>query len=69
MRKVIGKEKVSENEGDLVGSERMEKNIGEGESSAQGVEQTHKADGNEIQAEVAAEVADSAQKLDKGISV
>ena len=46
----------------------MEKNVEEGKSSAQEVEQTNKADGNETQAEVAAEVADSAQKLDKGIS-
>ena len=46
----------------------MEKNVEEGKSSAQEVERIHKADGTETQAEVAAEVADSAQKLDKGIS-
>ena len=67
-RKVIGEEKVRENDGELVGSEKAEKNVEEGVSSALGVEQAHKVDENETQAEVAAEVADSAQKLDKGIS-
>ena len=51
-----------------MGSEKVEKNVEEGKTSAQEVAQTHKADGNETQAEVAAEVADSAQKLDKVIS-
>ena len=51
-----------------MGSVTVEENVEEGKSNAQEVEQTHKADGNETQAEVAAEVADSAQKLDKGIS-
>ena len=68
VRKLFGEEKVGENEGELVGNETVEKNVEEGNSSAQEVEQTHKADGNETQAEVAAEVADSAQKLDKGLS-
>ena len=36
----------------------------QGKTSAQEVEQPQTADGEEAQAEVAAEVADSAQKLD-----
>ena len=68
VRKLFGEEKLSGNEGELVGNEKVEKNVEEEISSAQEVDQTHKADGNETQAEVAAEVADSAQKLDKGLS-
>lgn len=66
VRKVVG-EKASENIGELEERKKMETNVEEGKSNAQEVEQTHKADGNETQAEVAAEVADSAQKLDKGV--
>ena len=51
-----------------MGSEKVEKNVKEGKSSAQEVEESNNANGNETQAEVAAEVADSAQKLDKGVS-
>lgn len=48
-------------------AEKAEKDIEEGRMSAQEKEQSHEANGNETQAEVAAEVADSAQKLDGGL--
>ena len=66
-------EKVSEDEEKLVEGkkvekvEKAEKDIEEGRMSAQEKEQSHEANGNETQAEVAAEVADSAQKLDGGL--
>ena len=44
--------------------EEVENDVEEGKAGAQGVGQSHKANEDETQAEVAAEVADSAQKLD-----
>ena len=47
--------------------EQLEKQMGEVEVNAPEVGELQTTDGDEAQAEVAAEVADSAQKLDDGI--
>lgn len=67
VRKIIGGEKVEENVEKLAGSDKVKINIEEGKMGAQGAEQSHQVDRNETQADVAAEVADSAQKLDEGL--
>ena len=56
VRKIVGGEKVSENVENLAESEKVEDDIEKGKLDAEG---------NETQADVAAEVADSAQKLDE----
>ena len=48
-------------------SEKVEKETGEGNTHPQESEQTTEANGEKSKAEVAAEVADSAQKLDAGV--
>ena len=60
----MGGEKVSKK---FAESDQVEKDTEERKSGGLEVEQPHRADGDENQAEVAAEVADSAQKLDGGL--
>ena len=67
VRKIIRGENVGENVEKLAGSDKVKNDIEEGKTGAQGAEQSHQVDRNETQAEVAAEVADSAQKLDEGL--
>lgn len=73
VRKIIREGKVGGDVKNLAGSEKVKNDIEEGKTGAQGVEQSHKVDRNETQAEdaaeVAAEVADSAQTLDEGLQV
>lgn len=51
----------------LAEGEKVEKGTEEGKASVNEVEQAQTVDGDGAQAEVAAEVADSAQKLDGGV--
>lgn len=67
VREIIGGEKVGDSVEKLAEGEKVEKEIVEGEKSAQEVEQPKIADEDGVEAEIAAEVADSAQKLDGGV--
>lgn len=67
VREIIGGEKVGDSVEKLAEGEKVEKEIVEGEKSAQEVEQPKIADEDGAEAEIAAEVADSAQKLDGGV--
>ena len=71
VRKLVGDKSGSAN-GDadtIKGSEKVEKETEEGKTDAQETEQSAVANGEESKADVAAEVADSAQKLDEGTEV
>jgi hypothetical protein len=65
VRKLVkGKDDTSEDVGKSAEGEKVEEEIGEAKTNAQGVEQQEETRGDEATAEVAAEVADSAEKLD-----
>ncbi|KAF6224091.1 hypothetical protein HO133_010665 [Letharia lupina] len=67
VREIVGGEEVGDRVEKVAEGEKLEKEIEEGRTSAQEVGQPQTADGDEVQAEVAAEVADSAQNLDGGL--
>lgn len=65
VRKLVkGEDDTSEGVGNSAEDEKVEEETGEAKTDAQGVEQQEETHGGEATAEVAAEVADSAEKLD-----
>ena len=61
---MVGGQNVNDNMEKSAESEEVQMDIKGGKKDVQSIEQSHELDGKGAQAEVAAEFADSAQKLD-----